>query len=111
MPAAKVKPLTLDNLRARHDPKTVTRNKIKAQFALLRSRKQEYQYELDFTKEAVISPVHLRYVRDEFAAHIATVTEIGKKFSKKVWFPDPKHAALIRKEQEQLRAFGTALED
>lgn len=94
---------TIAALRAKHDPKVVTRNKVTAQLALLKKRGAEYQYEQDFLREAQISPLYMRHVKAEFAKHIATVVEIGKKSSRQVWFPNPAHATAIRKEQEALK--------
>jgi|GEM_PF-4421430 len=101
-PKAKPK-ATLAALRAEHDVFTVTRRKVNAQFERLKARGDEFQYERDFCLEATISPVHLRLVKGEFAAHTMTLRRIGKKASLEVWFPNPKHCAAIRKEQEATR--------
>lgn len=110
----KTSAITLDSLRAKTDPRVVTRNKVLKQLDALKARKASYQFEQDFIKEAAIAQTHLRLIRTEFAKHIVLVTEVGKKSSRNAWFPNPADAAIIRREQEAIRkalSGGTQQED
>lgn len=102
--ASKAVSATLSNLRAKHDPRSITRAKLNDHLGRLKKRGTEYQYERELLQEAGISPVHLRLVKREFSKHVALLSEIGKKVGRVTWFPNPAHATLMRKEQEQIKA-------
>ena len=94
---------TLDSLRAKTDPRLVARDRILKQLAALKARGAEYQRDKEFLVEAGVSQQHSGLVRAEFSKHQAKITEVGKKGSYVVWFPNPADAATIRKEQEQVQ--------
>lgn len=110
----KTSAITLDALRAKTDPRVVTRNKVLKQLDVLRARKAAYQFEQDFVKEAGIAQTHLRLIRAEFGKHVVTVNEVGRKTARNAWFPNVKDAATIDREQKAIRralSGGTQQED
>lgn len=103
----KKSPITLDTLRSTIDPRVVTAAKITGHLATLKKAGTEYQTESQLLSELSIAPVHMRLVKKQFEKHIAEVRQLGTKKASKaplvVWFPNPADAAIIRKEQKQIK--------
>lgn len=92
--SSKPKAKTLADFRAAHDDDVIIPARLQAQLAAMQKiGPEEYDYEIDFLRNAKVGNAKISAYRERFAKHIV-VTREGKK----AWFADPKVAAKARGE-------------
>ncbi len=94
---------TLADFRAKYDRDVVIANKIRAAFALmLESGPEEHEEQADFLKLAGITENDLKNVRDKFSDHLVETPNVKRDRAPfRIWFADPKVAALVRPKKPQ----------
>jgi hypothetical protein len=89
---------TLDDALKGHDPDTIIRGKIEAQFAAMRAvGPEEWDEEPDFCSKAQkISLKTIVPYREVYKSHVAIAPPKGDRAAKVLWFADPKFASKFR---------------
>jgi hypothetical protein len=92
-----MKPKTLADFKAAHDPNVIIPAKIQAALdAMLKEGPEHWVYEGDFLKLAGLSVTQLAEFRDRFAAHIVVVPGKSGSSPKRVYFGNAKVADKLR---------------
>lgn len=87
MATAKKTGKTLDDLRALHDKTVLVPSKIRSAFDAMVSAGEDWLYDEDFRKLAMLSPVDLKDFREEFKTQWAEMPATnGRRDARRVWF-------------------------
>jgi len=93
------KPKTLADLNNLHDPDTVIKRKIAAQFAaMLKLGAEEWDYAMDFSKKSGVGIATLAKFEPLYKAHVGVTKSVDSMRPKTIWFADPKVAKKFRGE-------------
>lgn len=94
---------TLDDALKGHDPDTIIRGKIEAQFAAMRAiGPEEWDEEPDFCSKAQkISTKAILPYREVYKAHVAIAPSRDDRAPKVLWFAEPKFAARFREKTKK----------
>lgn len=88
---------TLNDALKSHDPDTINREKIEAQFSSMRSiGPEEWDEESVFCSNAKISSKTILQYREVYKAHVAVAPARDDRAPKVLWFADPRFAMKFR---------------
>lgn len=93
---------TLNDALKGHDPDTINRSKIEAQFSAMRARgPEEWDEEQTFCANAKVTSKQILPYREVYKGHVAIAPSRDDRAPKVLWFADPKVAARFREKTKK----------